>query len=79
MKIKIETLPEDCPFCHNTPIIAKDPMWHGNRGYYGNYEYYVACKNENCKIQPRTKSYNDIYNMTEQQCINKSIDDWNNR
>ena len=50
MKIKITNIPKECPFCHDVPIVAKDPLWNGSHGYYGNYEYYVACKNGNCKV-----------------------------
>lgn len=77
--MRIKELPKECPFCHDIPIVAKEPLWHGSHGYYGNYAYYVACKNENCKIMPSTKPYTDIYDMTEQECVDKSIKDWNNR
>lgn len=79
MNIKMKELPKECPFCHGIPIVAKDPLWHGSHGYYGHYEHYVACMNFDCKVQPKTKSYNDIYGMTEQECIDKSIEDWNSR
>lgn len=79
MKIKMKEFPKECPFCHDIPIVAKDHLWHESHGYYGNYEYYVACMNQNCKVQPKTKAYNDIYNMTEQECVDKSIEDWNSR
>lgn len=71
--------PKECPFCHVLPDIIKNPLWRGNHGYYGNYDHYVACRNKDCKIQPRTKAYNDIYDMTEQECIDKAIEDWNGR
>ena len=79
MNIRMRELPKECPFCHDIPVVAKKPMWNGSHGYHGNYTYYVACKNKNCKVQPRTKAYNDIYDMTEQKCIDKSIKDWNDR
>lgn len=79
MNILLKKLPEECPWCHETPIVASDPLWNGSHGYYGNYEYYVACKNKSCKIKPRTKSYNNIYGMSEQECIDKAINDWNTR
>ena len=79
MNIKITTIPKECPFCHDIPVVAKDPLWNGGHGYYGHYEYYVVCKNDNCNVQPRTKAYNDIYDIKEQECINKSIEDWNTR
>ena len=68
-----------CPFCHAKPVVQKYPLWHGSHGYYGNYEYYVSCQNEKCKIAPRTKSYIDLYDMKEQECIYKAIQDWNTR
>ena len=43
----IKEMPKECPFCHDIPIVAKDPLWNESHGYYGNYEYYVACKNGN--------------------------------
>ena len=70
---------KECPWCHDMPVLAKDPLWSGSHGYHGNYEYYVACNNGNCKIKPCTKSYDNIYDMSEQECINKAIDDWNTR
>ena len=75
----IKEMPKECPFCHDIPIVAKDPLWNEGHGYYGNYEYYVACKNGKCKIHPRTKSYNDIYDMSENECIESAIKDWNSR
>ncbi len=75
----IKTMPKECPWCHDIPIVAKDPLWNGSHGYYGNYKYYVACRNGNCKINPRTKSYIDVYDMKEEECINKAIEDWNKR
>lgn len=75
----IKEMPKECPFCHDIPIVAKDHVWNESHGYYGNYEYYVACKNGKCKIHPRTKSYNDIYDMSENECIESAIKDWNDR
>lgn len=71
--------PKECSFCHDMPILVKDPLWNRSHGYHGKYEYYVACKNKRCKINPKTKSYNDIYDMSEQECIKKAIEDWNKR
>ena len=71
--------PKECPFCHNLPDIIKNPLCNGSHGYHGRYKYYIACRNENCKIKPKTYEYNDIYDMTEQECIDKAIEDWNDR
>ena len=49
------------------------------RKLFTHKEYYIACKNGKCKINPRTKSYNDIYEMSEQECIEKVIEEWNMR
>lgn len=75
----LKEYPKGCPFCHALPDIVKKPLWNGSHGYYGHYKYYIACKNTDCKIQPETISYNDIYDMTEQECIDKAIEDWNDR
>lgn len=79
MKVKMKELPQECPFCHDMPSVVKNALWNNGHGYYGNHEYYVACTNVNCKVQPKTKAYNDIYDLTEQECIEKSINDWNSR
>lgn len=79
MKVKMKELPQECPFCHDIPSVVKNALWNNGHGYYGNHEYYVACTNVNCKVQPKTKAYNDIYDLTEQECIEKSINDWNSR
>lgn len=49
--------PKECPFCHNLPDIAKSPLWNGSHGYHGRYNYYIACRNENCKMKPKTYEY----------------------
>ena len=70
---------KECPFCHDMPVLAREPLWNESHGYYGKYEYYVACINGKCKINPRTKPYNDIYDMSEQECVEKGIEDGNTR
>ena len=75
--VKINPLP--CPFCNNIPIVVKDPLFHGSHGYSGCYEYYVKCENPKCRINPKTKSYNTVYGKSEEECIDKSIKDWNIR
>lgn len=75
----IKTMPKECPWCHETPEVVKNPLWNGYRGYHGKYEYYISCENEDCKIQPNSKPYNDIYDMTEEDCIDHAIEDWNSR
>ena len=80
MKITFPSTPvKDCPFCHAMPTFNKEPLWHGSHGYRDNYEYYVACENEECRIKPSTKHYNDIYDMNEAECFEKAIEDWNIR
>lgn len=75
----INKKPKECPFCHKYPEVIKDELWRGTHGYYMHYEYYVACVNTGCKIRPKTHSYDDIYGMTEEECINSAIEDWNCR
>ena len=71
--------PKECPFCHSLPDMVKNPLWDGTHGYPGKYEYYIACKNKDCKVKPRTYKYDNIYDMTEQECIDRAIKDWNDR
>ena len=71
--------PNECPFCHNLPDIVKNPLRNGSHGYHGRYKYYIACRNENYKIKLKTYEYNDIYNMTEKECIEKEIEEWKDR
>ena len=73
----IKILPQECPWCHNMPVLVKDPLWDGSHGYHGHYKYYVACRNKECNVNPHTYAYNDIYKMSEQECIEKSIEDGN--
>ena len=77
-------LPQECPWCHKVPDIVKKPLWSeiagdGYHGYYGNFEYFIECVNPECKIQPRSKAYNDIYNFDASKCIKSCINDWNTR
>ena len=75
MKTKIPcSILQDCPWCHSKPMIIQDPI----RGYKGNFDYYVACINPNCKVNPHTQYYNDIYESATKS-IENAINDWNNR
>ena len=76
-KIQIKIIRKDCPFCHDIPMVIQDPILD-DCNKIKNHEYYVACKNGSCRVQPKTIPYNDS-NMTAQECIDKSIEDWNTR
>lgn len=67
-----------CPWCKERPNLYKKELFNGNHGYRDCYSYYVKCENKNCKINPKTKEYNTVYN-TENNSINNACDDWNNR
>lgn len=75
----IKEILKECPFCHLMPSVIKNPLWHESHGYHGKFEYYVGCQNDTCKIKPETRRYDDIYKMTEQDCIDRAITDWNER
>lgn len=78
--MKIKVLPLECPFCHEIPELIKKPLWNGEgHGYYNCFQYSVQCTNGECKVNPKTSEYNDIYDMTEDDCFNKAIEDWNDR
>lgn len=69
---------EECPFCHDPGFLLREPLWSKDYGYYGDYEYFAGCVNGNCRIQPRTKGYADIYGYKEEM-IRYALDDWNAR
>lgn len=77
--MKINKLPLSCPFCHEEPELIKESLWSEGHGYYNCFKYSVRCTNDKCKVMPRTIGYHDIYDMTEDECINKAIEDWNDR
>ena len=68
-----------CPWCHRVPKVIKEALWQGSHGYHGCYQYYVECKNKNCRVQPKTRTYDTVGSYSSTECINKAISDWNNR
>lgn len=76
--INPHTILKECPFCHEPGFLFKEELWSGSRGYHGNYEYYVACDNENCYVRPKTVSIDDIYRETE-TAKQEAIRRWNER
>ena len=58
---------KSCPFCGGEGIIGSEVSWFNPAG---KDEYYVACFNEYCDVQPRT-----IYMDTEKE----AIEAWNRR
>lgn len=73
--MKINKLPLECPFCHETPELIKEPL----RNYYNLFQYSVQCTNKKCKVNPKTHEYSKVQGMTESECVNKAIEDWNDR
>lgn len=71
--------PKVCPWCQEEPDIFKSPLWAGTHGYKGAYKFNVGCRNPKCPVRPETKGYDTVYGRPAQECIDKSIEDWNNR
>ena len=67
-----------CPWGKIKPELFKEELWNGNHGYYGNYDFYVKCNNQKCKIRPQTIKYDDVYRDAS-IAIKSACDDWNNR
>lgn len=68
-----------CPFCGSEAELKIEPMWCdaiSSDGYHGNYEYYVKCKNDKCKLE--RKRFDDIYCKPD-EAMSKAIDSWENR
>lgn len=68
----------ECPFCHKPGFLFRNPLWQDGQGYYGNYEYFIGCDNDECEVRPRTRAANDIYGDKE-EAIQKVIGKWNSR
>ena len=72
------TVLSECPFCHEPGFLFRDPLWSDGHGYYGNYEYFVGCDNDECNVKPKTRATNDIYGKKE-KAIQEVIRKWNSR
>ena len=68
----------DCPFCKQQAVLMRDPLWHGNRGYLGEYEIYVECTNEFCNVSLPYGKFNTI-GVKENDAKEKAIKKWNYR
>lgn len=67
-----------CPFCGNKVHIDKRPLWSGNHGYQGCYEYIIECKNRECGCSLQTKGIDTIY-RDDETARNNAIQAWNRR
>lgn len=67
-----------CPFCRGQAYLFRKTFKNRTYGYYGNYEYYVGCNNHRCKVKPRTKEVDDIYDDKD-IAIKTVIKFWNER
>lgn len=76
--INPHTTLKECPFCHEPGFLFKEELWYGSHGCHGNYEYYVACDNENCCVRPKTVPIDDIYRDAE-SAKQEAIRRWNER
>ena len=64
-----------CPFCKGPGLILKSSIMPG---YPENNQYQAGCFNKDCKIQPRTRKWDDIY-RTADKAINNAAENWNYR
>ena len=81
MNNKSKDIPMECPWCGAPGTLVVIPLWDQSKPseYYGNYVHYVECGNPKCKIRPKTRPYNDVYEGTFFECNNSAINDWNDR
>lgn len=68
----------ECPFCHEIGLLFREQLWDDSHGYYGKYEYYVCCDNNECGVRPKTRTSNDVYG-DKKDAIQKVIKRWNSR
>ena len=72
--------PKECPWCHKEPSLIKERMMGLNSYMISHdYRFYVTCMNLDCPVQPKTKAYDTKRGLSEQDCINMSINHWNSR
>lgn len=73
---------EDCPFCGDSIILQKLPLWTEwgghTRGYYNKYEYVARCTNPECRCSVYLGKNDTIYHSDE-EAINEVITHWNRR
>ncbi len=65
-----------CPFCGGEAEINKKPLWRGNRGYKGCYEFVAVCKKCGCKVD---HIKNDSIYRSEEEAQENVIKVWNKR
>lgn len=65
-----------CPFCGGEAEINKKPLWRGNHGYKGCYEFVAVCKKCGCKVD---HIKNDSIYRSEEEAQENVINAWNKR
>lgn len=65
-----------CPFCNTQVLINKKPLWHGNHGYIGCFEYDIQCEKCGCNI--KLPNNNTIY-TSDSKAIENAVNAWNRR
>lgn len=75
MEIKGNIILKECPFCGSIPNLCIEDI----RGYEPCKNYFIACGNSKCKINPSTYKYDNIYEKDINKCIQNAIEDWNFR
>lgn len=82
-KIDIErNLPcklKKCPWCKKEPVLIKREKIINTTACV--IMYYVQCNNDECKIQPTSRTYytKEINDIDESIAIKKACDIWNDR
>ena len=74
--IKFPAELKQCPFCKGRGVLFKEPL--RSSGYYGNSKYSVGCNNQRCKVKPRTKELDDVFDDKD-IVIKMVIGYWNER
>ena len=51
---------EECPYCGEPGVLEVIPLWYGDFGRVGHYEYRIFCPNRRCGVRPHTRATSDV-------------------
>lgn len=67
-----------CPFCGQSVIMKREPLWNGSHGYPGCYQYTVSCSNIDCRCSIYLGSNDTIY-RSDEEAMAEAERRWNRR
>ena len=76
MEMTLPHLPV-CPSCKENPRLVIDDLGRGNgRGYPGEFNIYIGCRNERCHMSIQTEELNTIGGSGKDELIEECENIW---